>query len=267
MDPVRRSLCVAALGAVTWSLAPRSGWGAADGGGPRIAAASDLGVVLGEIAAAWRRAGGGPLRLSFGSSGTFATQIRSGAPFALYLSADEAYVQQLQEAGLTQGGGTLYALGRLALVAPPGGALPLDVDLAGVVASLRAGRLRRFAIANPAHAPYGRRAEEVLRRAGLWEAIRPHLVLGENVSQAAQFATGGSADGGLVALSLLQAPALRGRVRYVAIPADRHSPLRQRMVLLKGADAAAVAFYRFLQEPVARGLLRAHGFSLPDGTD
>lgn len=264
MDPVRRSLCVAALAAASWPLVPREGR-AADTDGPRIAAASDLGVALAEIADAWRRAGGGPLRLSFGSSGTFATQIRSGAPFALFLSADESYVRQLQEAGFTQGGGALYALGRLALVAPAGGALPLDPDLAGVVTFLRDGRLRRFAIANPAHAPYGRRAEEVLRRAGLWDAIRPHLVYGENVSQAAQFATGGSADGGLVALSLLQAPALRDRVRFVAIPADRHEPLRQRMVLLRGADAAAVAFYRFLQEPVARDVLRAHGFSLPEG--
>jgi molybdate transport system substrate-binding protein len=259
MDVRRRWFCLAALGGAL--AAP--GLRAAADPGPLVAAASDLGPVLAELAAAWRRVGGGPVRLSFGSSGTLTTQIRSGAPVALFLSADEAYVQQLQAAGLTRDAGVLYAIGRLALIAPVGTGLPLDAELAGVADWLRAGRLRRFAIANPAHAPYGRRAEEVLRHAGLWESIRPRLVYGENVSQAAQFAAGGAADGGLVALSLLSTSQLRDRVRQVVIPADRHSPLRQRMVLMKGADDAAAAFYHFLQQPAARGILRTYGFSLP----
>jgi molybdate transport system substrate-binding protein len=235
--------------------------------GPVIAAAADLQFALEELADAFREQSGHSVRLSFGSSGTFATQIRHGAPFELYLSADEDYVFGLHADGLTRDRGTLYAIGRLALVVPTASDLPLDGELKGLAQRVTAGRIRRFAIANPEHAPYGRRAEEALRHAGLWQALAPRLVLGENVSQAAQFATGGSADGGIVALSLAMSPQFGSRGRYAVIPEDWHKPLRQRMVLLDSAGPVAVAFHAYLQSPPARQTMRRYGFALPGEAD
>ena len=230
---------------------------------PIVAAASDLRFALEEIARAFEQQGGKPVRLSFGSSGAYFTQIRQGAPFAIYLSADEDYVATLHAQGLARDAGVLYAIGRLALLAPQGSTLPVDPELKGLAARLRSGELRRLAIANPAHAPYGRRAEEALRHAGLWEAIVPRLVIGENVSQAAQFALSGAAEGGIVALSLALSPQMGALGRHAVIPEHWHAPLRQRMVLLKGADDTAEAFYRYLQEPPARAVMRRYGFRLP----
>ena len=119
-------------------------------------------------------------------------------------------------------------------------------------------------IANPAYAPYGRAAEDALRKRGLWNRIQPALVLGENVTQAAQFATTGSAVGGIVAYSLALAPAMQDKGTHHLIPATDHGPLRQRMVLLKSADPIAERFYRYLQQPAARAILARYGFSAPD---
>lgn len=230
---------------------------------PIIAAAADLKFALEEVAQSFKKDTGQSVKLTFGSSGTFATQIRNGAPFQMYLSADEDYVLKLHAEGLTRDQGVLYAIGRIVLMVPPGSALPVDGELKGLAAQLKAGQIKRFAIANPEHAPYGRRAEEALRKAGLWEAMQPKLVFGENVSQAAQFALSGSADGGIIALSLAKSPQMTQLGRYAVIPADWHEPLRQRMVLLKGADATAQAFYRYVQEPAARTVMRRYGFVLP----
>ncbi|MEZ5602839.1 MAG: molybdate ABC transporter substrate-binding protein [Burkholderiaceae bacterium] len=131
--------------------------------------------------------------------------------------------------------------------------------------ALDAGDIRRFAIANPEHAPYGRAARAVLRHAGLWSRIEPLLVLGENASQALQFAASGSSQGGIVPLSLSKAPPVAALGRFATIPADWHAgePLRQRMVLTRHAGAAARAFYDYLQGPAARAILARYGFALP----
>jgi molybdate transport system substrate-binding protein len=229
----------------------------------RIAAASDLRVALEAVAARFRADGGTSVSLVFGSSGVLARQIVDGAPFDLFLSADEAYVFQVADAGRTPDRGVLYAVGRLALFAPHGSPLVVDAQFDGLRRLLDTGRPLRFAIANPAHAPYGRAAAAALRTAGLWTRIQPALVLGENVSQAAQFAASGNAVGGLVAHSLVVAPPLREQGTFVLVPASAHPPLRQRMVLMKGASPSAVRFYRYLQEPAARALLEQYGFSLP----
>jgi molybdate transport system substrate-binding protein len=230
---------------------------------PVIAAASDLSFALEELAELYQKQTGQQVRLSFGSSGTFATQIRNGAPFDIYLSADEQYVGDLHAEGLTRDAGVLYAIGRLVILAPPGSSLRVDASLEGLASELKAGRVARFAIADPAHAPYGRRAEEALRHAGLWDAIKPRLVLGENVSQAAQFATSGSASGGIVALSLALAPQMKSLGRFALIPEQWHEPLRQRMVLLKRAGPEATRFFEYLQQPAARAVMRRYGFELP----
>jgi molybdate transport system substrate-binding protein len=230
---------------------------------PYVAAAADLKFALTEIAEAFARATGRQVKLSFGSSGNFARQIPQGAPFELFFSADEDYVLRLAQSGYALDRGVLYALGRIAVFVPHGSAVKADAELTDVAAAVNDGRITRFAIANPEHAPYGRAAREALQHAGIWERLQGRLVLGENASQAAQFATSGSAEGGIIPLSLAMAPALAAEGSYAVIPADWHKPLRQRMALLRGAGATARRFYEFVQQPRARAILDRYGFVLP----
>ncbi len=230
---------------------------------PLIAAASDLQFALDEVAEQFAVETGQTVRLTFGSSGNFARQIEQGAPFELYLSADESFVFRLAEGGHTRDRGTLYAIGRIVLFTPHGSRLTADEELAGLEAALDAGTIRRFAIANPEHAPYGRAAEQALRHAGLWERIQPHIVLGENVSQAAQFAVTGNSQGGIIAYSLALAPRLQARGHYALIPEERHEPLRQRMVLTQRAGPVAERFHDYMQSQPARVIMRRYGFVLP----
>lgn len=230
---------------------------------PVIAAAADLQFAVTEIAQAFTAETGMTVRLSFGSTGNFARQIREGAPFQIFMAADEVFVAGLHTNGFTRDAGDLYALGRLVVMAPHGGVLTPDPRLDDLARLLAAGQIRRFAIASPDHAPYGQRAQEALMTRGLWDQIRPRLVMGENVAQAAQFALSGDAAGGIVAYSLALAPQLAGRGDFALIPDDWHQPLRQRMVLLNGAGEVAEAFYAYLQAPAAREILQRYGFALP----
>ena len=237
------------------------------GEAPVVAAASNLQFALERIAAGFEAETGQSVRLSFGSSGNLTRQIRQGAPFELFLAADESYVRTLARAGLTRGEGSLYAVGRLVLFVPEGSPLAPDGSLDDLARALDEGRVRRFAIANPEHAPYGDRAREALHHKGLWDAIEPKLVVGENVSQAAQFAASGSAEGGIIPLSLALAPNVAARGEHAPIPEAWHSPLRQRMVLLEGAGPVAGAFYDYLQAPAARAIFDRYGYVLPEGAD
>lgn len=230
---------------------------------PAVAAASDLSAALPEVAAAFQRKTGQSVRLTFGSSGNFTQQIQNGAPFEVFLSADEAYVETLAKAGRTEGPGALYAIGRLGLFVPTGSPVKADAALRGLAAAVRGGQVQKFAIANPEHAPYGRAAQQVLERAGLWRDLQGKLVLGENVSQATQFAMAGGAQGGLIPLSLGLTPPVKAAGTFVLMPAEWHQPLRQRGVMLKGAGSTAKAFYEFLQGPEARAILTRYGFTLP----
>lgn len=230
---------------------------------PLVAAASDLQFALEEIVADYRRASGRGVRVSYGSSGHFTRQIEQGAPYELFLSADEAYVERLVARKLTRGTGARYATGRLVLYAPSASPLgrPPGFDL--LAARARAGSLGRFAIANPEHAPYGRAAAETLRHLELWDAVRPRLVIGENAAQAARYASSGDAEGGLIPLSLALGPELVARGSHTVIPASWHAPLRQRMVLLADASAEAEQFYRYVLGPESRAVLARHGFQPP----
>ena len=232
---------------------------------PAIAAASDLQFALEDIAARFRAETQKEVRLSFGSSGNYFRQIGQGAPFQLFLSADEDFVFRLHQAGKTEDRGAMYATGRIVLFAPKGSPLIIDANMAGLKAALADNRISRFAMANPEHAPYGRAAEQALRKLDLWEALQGKVILGENVSQAAQFATSGSAQGGIFAYSLALSPSVSKLGNYVLLPEDLHQPLRQRMVLVKGAAETARAFYAYLQQPAARKIFEQHGFVLPAG--
>jgi molybdate transport system substrate-binding protein len=230
---------------------------------PTIAAAANLKYALEEVARDFERDTGHRVTLVFGSSGNFATQILNGAPFQMFLSADEAMVQKLHEAGKTRDAGRVYAMGRIGLFLPHGSPLRPDASLADLGRAAADGRLKRFAIANPEHAPYGVLARQAMQAAGVWGAVQPRLVLGENLSQAAKFAASGSAQGGIIALSLARAPELARRGRFVLIPESGHPPLRQRMVLMKNAGPVAEAFDRYIATPRAQATLRRYGFALP----
>ena len=230
---------------------------------PAIAAASDLKFALEDIATRFRADTRRDVRLSFGSSGNYFRQIGQGAPFQLFLSADEDFVFKLHDSGRTEDRGVLYATGRIVLFVPKGSSFSADANMSGLKRAIEGDVVRRFAIANPEHAPYGRAAEQALRKLGLWDALQGRLVLGENVSQAAQFATSGSTQGGIFAYSLAFAPNVAQQGQYVLLPEELHSPLRQRMVLVKGAGETARAFYAYLQQPAARQILARYGFQLP----
>ncbi len=230
---------------------------------PAIAAASDLKFALEEISARFRADTEKDVRLSFGSSGNYFRQIGQGAPFQLFMSADENFVLRLNQIGKTEDRGVLYAIGRIVLFAPKGSPLNVDTQMAGLKTAIASNQIHRFAIANPEHAPYGRAAEQALRKLGLWDALQGKLVLGENVSQAAQFAASGSTQGGIFAYSLALSPAVVQQGRYVLLPEALHPPLRQRMVLVKGAGETARVFYAYLQQPAARKIFEQYGFAMP----
>jgi len=254
------------LALAAWLLAIAS---PAIAGPATVAAASSLQFAFPELIERFRAQGGAPVRINYGASGNFRRQIAQGAPFELFLSADEQSVLALDEEGFTEDAGVVYAVGRLAWIQPPGrGALPSEEDalsaVEAAIATHRAGEGRpRLALANPEHAPYGIAARQALQQAGLWEASAPLRVMGENVSQAARFALADEARGGLVAYSLALAPTLSERAEYVLIPADRHAPLRQRMALMPDAGESARALYAWLQGEEAREILARFGFQPP----
>jgi molybdate transport system substrate-binding protein len=228
-----------------------------------VAAASDLKFAIEEVAAQFEKTTGQKLRLVFGSSGNFKTQILQGAPFHLFMSADENFVYELADAGKTEDRGRAYAVGRIGIMVPKGSPLKADGKLQDLAAALKDGRLQKFAIANPDHAPYGARAMEALKHQKLWDSLQGKLVLGENISQAAQFATSGSTQGGIIAYSLALAPAVARMGSFALIPESWHQPLRQRMVLVKDAPSAARAFYEHLSTPAAQEIMVRYGFAMP----
>jgi molybdate transport system substrate-binding protein len=252
-DPLRRLMLAAGLAAL---VTP------AFGQTPQIAVAASVKTAMDELVPAFRQATGQEVSVVYGASGNFTRQIRQGAPFQLFLSADEGFVFQLADAGLAADRGEVYAEGRLALFVPHGSPLKADAALADLRAGLVDGRVTRFAIASPEHAPYGRAAEQVLKGQGLWEPLQGRLAIGEDIAQAVRFATSGSAQGGLVAHSLVLAPQVRALGSFVLVPADWHLPLRQRMALMKTAGPVARDFYAYLRSPQARVIFRRHGFLL-----
>ncbi|WP_217351348.1 molybdate ABC transporter substrate-binding protein [Aquisalimonas sp. 2447] len=242
--------------------------GVANADRPIVAAASDLQFALEEVAGQFEEDTGLSVRLNFGSSGNFRRQIAQGAPFELYLSADEEYVLALEREGHLVDEGVLYAIGRIVVMAPRGDpAQIVSESLEPLQERLQAGDIRRFAIANPEHAPYGVAAMEALQSADLWDAIQPRLVFGENVSQAARLALSGETQGGIVAYSLARAQRIAERSDYALIPRDQHTPLRQRMALVDGAGETARRFYQYLQGDAARDILEHYGFALPEDDD
>jgi molybdate transport system substrate-binding protein len=228
-----------------------------------VAAAADMSAALPELIAAYTKKTGQAVKLSFGASGNLTNQIRNGAPFDIFFSADEQYPQQLITEGLASKD-TLYryAIGRLVLWVPADSTL--DLSKLGIKALLDPS-VKKISIANPATAPYGRAAEAALRHYGIYDQVSGQLVLGENVSQAAQFVESGNAQAGLIALSHALAPAMKDKGRYWAVPLDAYPTLNQAAVVLaksKQQDAAR-KFLDFVGTSDGTSLLTRYGFSLP----
>ncbi|MGZ4814916.1 MAG: molybdate ABC transporter substrate-binding protein [Terriglobales bacterium] len=225
-----------------------------------IAAAADLNFALKDIAQQYRRDTGNTLKLSFGSSGNFFVQIQNGAPFDIFFSADVAYPQKLEQAGLAEPG-TLYryAIGKIVLWVPNSSKL----DLAKGINVLLDPAIKKIAIANPTHAPYGRAAEEALKKSGVYDSIKDKLVLGENISQTAQFVHTGNADIGIIAESLAVSPTMTSEGRFVAVNTNLYSPIQQAAVVLKtsGKKANAKDFLDYLKRPAIQQIMKNYGFA------
>jgi molybdate transport system substrate-binding protein len=227
-----------------------------------IAAASDLNFVFRELVTEYEKSTGDRVRLSLGSSGNFYAQIQNGAPFDLYFSADIAYPRKLEEAGLTVPGSLyLYAIGRIVLWTGKDSRL----DLSKGLEILRQPTIKKIAIANPKHAPYGRAAVAAMEHAQVYDRVKDKLVLGENISQAAQFIESGAADVGIIAMSLALAPLMQAAGQYWEIPADAHPPIEQGAVILKGAknQERAKAFLSFVQGAEGQTMMKRYGFVIP----
>jgi molybdate transport system substrate-binding protein len=229
----------------------------------RIAAAADMKFAVGELSERFEKQAGTKVNVTYGSSGNFFSQMRNGAPFDLFFSADFAYPKKLEEAGFAEPG-TLYeyAIGRIAVWTRRDA--KVDVTRQGWKALLDAS-VRKIAIANPEHAPYGRAAVAALKEAGIYESVRTKLVYGENIAQAAQFVQSGNAQAGIVAMSLAVSPAMRDGKRW-EIPEQMHPAIEQGAIILKDAKnkEAARAFLEFVKSAAGRAILAKYGFALPE---
>ena len=227
-----------------------------------IAAASDLNFAFREIATEYENTTGNHVRLTLGSSGNFFAQIQNGAPFDLYFSADIAYPRNLEEAGLTVPGSLYqYAVGRIVLWTGH----ESRIDVTKGFEALREPTIRKIAIANPKHAPYGRAAVAAMEYFKVYDQVKDRLILGENISQAAQFIESGACDVGIIALSLAVAPAMKSKGTYWEVPADAHLPLEQGAVILKSSknQEAARQFLEFIKGPNGQEIMKRYGFTVP----
>jgi molybdate transport system substrate-binding protein len=229
-----------------------------------VAAAADLSVALPEIAYAYEKTSGVVVKLSFGASGALTQQIENGAPFDVFFSADMGYPKQLITEGKADSA-TLYryAVGELVLWTQASS--PLDLEQKGMGVLLDPS-VKKIAIANPQHAPYGRAAVAALKHYELYEKVSARLVLGENISQAAEFVESGNAQVGFVALAHALAPAMKGKGKYWKVPADAYPPLDQGAVVISHSPDAkdAAAFLEYMKSPEAIAVLRHYGFTPPE---
>lgn len=225
-----------------------------------VAAAADLRYAMDALVATFKReAPGDVVNVVYGSSGKFMTQIQQGAPFDLYFSADIAYPTALVGAGLAVPPVKRYAQGRLALWSTTFKASDLSL------AALADAKFVHIAMADPEHAPYGKRAQEVLAALGMWDKVRPKLVYGENIGQAAQFVQTGNAQVGLVALSLVSSPDQKAVGAYIVIPEKLHQPLDQGFVVTRRGAQSELAkrFASHVSKPMSRSIMASYGFVLP----
>ena len=225
-----------------------------------VAAAADLQFAMQDIAARFEKETGQKVTISYGSSGNFFQQLQNGAPFDIFFSANLDYAKKLQDAGLTESGSYYgYAKGKIVIWTRK----ESKFDVSSGVQALLNPSITKIAIANPQHAPYGKAAVEAMQRAGVYEKVKGKLVLGENISQTASFIVSGSADVGIVALSLALSPNMKNAGRYVEVPIGTYAPIEQACVVLKSSKnkEAALRFLSFVKSAAAAEILTRYGFN------
>ena len=229
-----------------------------------IAAAADLTYCIDDLNRSYQHSHPSTeLKVSIGSSGNFSAQIQNGAPFDVFLSADIQYPRNLASGGFVdQSTLTVYAVGRIVLWTSKPDSVNLD---RGIDVLRDRVAVKKIAIANPEHAPYGRAAKAVLENSELWTEVQDRIVQGENIAQTAQYVQTGNADAGFVALSLLLSPNLKNIGRYIEIDPKLYPKLEQAMVLTTaGSKREAVRdYFQFLQSQAARKIFDKYGFTLP----
>jgi molybdate transport system substrate-binding protein len=226
-----------------------------------VAAAADLRATLDEIATRFETDSGARVRLTYGSSGNFYQQIQNGAPLDLFLSANAEYPKKLESAGLTVPGSYYeYARGKLVLLVPANSKLELSQGLSVLLGP----EVKRIAIADPSHAPYGQAAVAALKAEKIYETVAPKIVTGENVSQAASFVLSGAADVGIVALSLALSPSTDSKVRYAEVPARDYPPIQQACIILRSSknQKLAMQFELYLRGEKTAEVFQRFGFEV-----
>jgi molybdate transport system substrate-binding protein len=227
-----------------------------------IAAAADLQFAMQDISTRFQQKASNHIKVIYGSSGNFTQQIQNGAPFDMFFSANLDYPKQLEASGLTEPGSFFkYAKGKIVVWVTNDS----KVDVHSGLQALLAPSVKKIAIANPQHAPYGKAAVSAMQTEGVYEKVKDKLVLGENISQTASFVVSGSVDVGIVALSLALSPNMKDKGRYAEVPGTDYPPIEQACVILRSSKnmAVAKAFLDFLKTDDIKVLLQSYGFEFP----
>ncbi len=228
-----------------------------------VAAAADLQFAMQEIGARFQQETGKSVKLIYGSSGNFAQQLQNGAPFDMFFSANLDYPKQLDAAGLIEPGTFYqYATGKIVVWVPNDSKLDLSLGLKALLDP----SVKKIAIANPEHAPYGKAAVAAMQKESIYEQVKDRFVLGENISQAASFVASGSADAGVLALSLALSPNMKEKGRYVEVPGSDYPAIQQACVIIRSSKKKSVAqqFLKFIQSSTIRELFQKYGFAIPN---
>jgi molybdate transport system substrate-binding protein len=226
-----------------------------------IAVAANMKDAFAEIAAEFKSTGKPEMRVVYGSSGNFAAQIMNGAPFGLFIAADEQFPLELFKNGKTVDDGSIYAIGKLVIITKTSSGIYLSDSKSDIAKAIS--KANKVAIAKPEIAPYGRAAVQYLKAEGLWDLAKDKLVYADNIGSATTYVASGAADLGFTAFSLAKSPELLRQTSYVAVDTKMYEPIKQRMVLIKGAPQEAQDLYRFMQGPKAKSILQKYGYSTP----
>jgi len=226
-----------------------------------VAVAANMKDAFAEINAAYKAAGNSDIRIVYGSSGNFTAQIMNGAPFNLFISADEHFPIELSKKGKTIDEGVVYAIGKLAIISKNSAKMSLANDKTELMRAIN--KANKIAIAKPELAPYGKAAIDYLKAEGLWDIAKDKLIYGDNIGIATMYVVTGAADLGFTALSLAKSAEVAKETHFILVNSKLYEPIKQRMVLIKGAPQEAITLYRFIQSPAAKSILQKYGYSTP----
>ena len=214
-----------------------------------------------EINSVFKDAGNSDIRIVYGYSGNFTAQIMNGAPFNLLISADEYFPIELYKKGKAIDEGIVYAIGKLAIISKNSAGIDLATDKTDLMRAIK--KANKIAIAKPELAPYGKAAIEFLKAEGLWDIAKDKLIYGDNIGIATIYVVTGAADLGFTALSLAKSAEVAKETHFILVNSKLYEPIRQRMVLIKGAPREATTLYQFMQSPTAKSILQKYGYSSP----